>query len=92
MVLRLLQLSVTLKTISPEKGQYALKLDELKQVEFVTLPRPYPSFLPYFYKNPSPEPFSIGNIESLQISIGPGISSEELEKSHGVALESIKLE
>ena len=79
-------------TLQPGAGDYALNLDELKSVKLVTLPRPYPTFLPYYFKGNGTGKVDMSKIESLQISIGPGISQAELQNKHGIAIESVRLE
>jgi hypothetical protein len=78
--------------VEPESKQYKLALSELKKVKLVTLPRPYPTFLAYFFENGSTAKFDLNEVESLQISIGPGIPESEIENSHGIAIESVHLE
>jgi hypothetical protein len=78
--------------LQPELKNYNLDLIDLKQVKTVTLPRPYPTFLPYFFEHENKDDFKIQNIESLQISIGPGLDSEKINKSVGVGIVSIILE
>ncbi|MES2645931.1 MAG: membrane or secreted protein [Bacteroidota bacterium] len=73
------------------KGDYAIALNDLKQVKTVLLPRPYPSFLSYYF-SPSINSFDLSKIETLQISIGPGIPETQLKDRHGLAIESIRLE
>lgn len=80
-----------LVTLKPGTGEYALSLKELKPVDLVTLPRPYPTFLPYYFRRDNPS-FFLNKIESLQISMGPGIPEGELQNRHGMAIESIRLE
>jgi hypothetical protein len=78
--------------IGTESTDYTLQLSDLKPVKTVTLPRPYPSFLPYYLAhNPSSE-FEINKVESIQFSIGPGISENELANKHGIAIVSLRLE
>lgn len=78
--------------VQPEGGNYGLALQDLQKVKLVTLPRPYPTFLPYYF-DPSPgDRLDLSAIETLQISIGPGIPEAEREVSHGVAIESVWLE
>jgi hypothetical protein len=57
----------------------------------VTLPRPYPSFLPYYLEHEIASPFDIRKIESLQFSIGPEIPKDELLDAHGIAIISVSL-
>lgn len=78
--------------IGPEVKEYRLPLSELKKVPQTLLPRPYPTFLPYQFWNESAATFDISTVETLQISIGPEISSEQLDGKHGLAVESVRLE
>lgn len=78
--------------VKSENGDYVLKVDQLKKVKPVTLPRPYPTFLPYFFEGGTDEPFNIEAIEALHLSIGPGIPESALEEKHGILIESIRLE
>jgi len=77
---------------STSSAEYKVMLSDLKPVKLVTLPRPYPSFLPYYFEREQAETFDIGKIEALQLSIGPGISKEDLESRHGIAIENIWLD
>ncbi len=78
--------------VQPDRYEYEVELDQLKKVKLVTLPRPYPTFLSYYFEEGKTAPFKIENIESLQLSIGPGIPEKELKDQHGVLIESIKIE
>ncbi|CAN5476622.1 hypothetical protein BH10BAC3_BH10BAC3_26120 [soil metagenome] len=73
------------------QGDYSILIANLKQVKLVLLPRPYPSFLPYYFQ-PASGTFDLSKIETLQISIGPGIPENELGDKHGLAIESVRLE
>jgi len=77
-------------TVDAENKDYAVNLNEFDPVKLVTLPRPYPTFLPYYFDGKSAR--VSGDIEVIQLSIGPGIPEAELEQPHGVAIESIRLE
>jgi hypothetical protein len=78
--------------IGTELENYKIAIRDLKPVKTVTLPRPYPSFLPYYLEHKIVSSFKIENIESLQFSIGPEISNEELYDAHGIGIVSISLE
>jgi hypothetical protein len=80
---------VTLGTVDAD---YVLSVSDLKPVRAVTLPRPYPSFLPYYFERLKPSNFSLDAIESIQFSIGPGIPENELQNRHGVAIRDVRLE
>jgi hypothetical protein len=58
----------------------------------VTLPRPYPTFLPYHFEPASIQPLRLEDIESIQVSIGPGILPAAYDQPHGIAIESIWIE
>ena len=75
-----------------EKGDYRIPISDLKKVSQVLLPRPYPTFLPYYFDNQSNTVFDISKIETIQLSIGPGLSNEQLAGKHGVAIESLRLD
>mgnify|MGYP002713078968 CR=1 FL=1 len=77
--------------LKPEVREYSISLDELKPVKTVTLPRPYPSFLPYYLKHSISTGFDINRIESIQFSIGPGIPESEREDAHGIGIINSKL-
>ena len=77
-------------TLKPESADYALNISDLKPVKQVTLPRPYPTFLPYYFGGEGKP--DLASVEVLQISIGPGIPSAQLQDKHGIAIESVRLE
>lgn len=77
-------------TLKPGSADYALNISDLKPVKQVTLPRPYPTFLPYYFGGEGKP--DLANVEALQISIGPGIPSAQLHDKHGIAIESVRLE
>jgi hypothetical protein len=80
---------IELKT---RQGDYRLTLSDLKQVKLVTLPRPYPTFLPYFFQRTVTSAMDISDVETLQISVGPGVPESQVGLSHALAIESIRLE
>lgn len=76
--------------VNPEEREYRISLDDLKPVKLVTLPRPYPIFLPYYFENKKQSPFKIEEAETLQISIVPGSAVEG--SKYSLAIESVRLE
>ena len=78
--------------IGTTTGEYKLALADLIPVQTVTLPRPYPSFLPYYLDHGIHKSFDISQVESLQFSIGPGIPEGEREEAHGVGMMGVWLE
>ena len=78
--------------IGTERLDYKLAIKDLKPIKTVTLPRPYPSFLPYFLEHNLNTTFDINKVESIQFSIGPEITKSEFEEKHGIAIVSLDLE
>jgi len=78
--------------LEPNQREYSVSFSDLKAVPIVTLPRPYPTFLPYFFEPSVKAPFDTGRMESIQISIGPGMDASEIGKGHSLAIRSIRLE
>ena len=63
-----------------------IDLQDLKPVKTVTLPRPYPGFLPYYFDHSYSDDLKIENVESVQFSIGPDIEKENLQKTHAIGI------
>ncbi|MEB2774667.1 cellulase family glycosylhydrolase [Algoriphagus sp. D3-2-R+10] len=62
--------TVVLGTVS---GEYILDLKSLKPTDLITLPRPYPGFLSYYFEpGTTSMQFDNSEIEVLQVSISPG--------------------
>ena len=78
--------------LGKEMQEYEISLTELQQVKTIPMPRPYPTFLPYYFSNNKNTGFDITKIEGVNFSIGPGISKDELEKKHGIGVVSLRLE
>ena len=72
--------------------QYSLPIKDLKRVRPVLLPRPYPTFLPYFSEAGKATKLDLSQVESLQISIGPGINEKDWGKVYEVMIGSVWLE
>ncbi|MGA9591286.1 MAG: hypothetical protein WBV11_15760, partial [Salegentibacter sp.] len=78
--------------LHPRMKEYEISLDELQPVKTVTLPRPYPSFLPYYFKHSEEGNFQLKNAEAIQFSIGPGIEQEQLQQPKGIGIVQVELE
>jgi hypothetical protein len=83
---------ITLDEAAASKN-YAINISDLKPVKLVTLPRPYPSFLDYYFEGSSSnQSLKLSDVETLQISVGPGIGEANLKNDFSFALESIRME
>src|SRR5690606_918886 len=78
--------------LGQESSDYSIKLEDLKPVSLVTLPRPYPSFLPYYFRGKAGRGLNLTEVETLQISIGPGIAPEKLTGPVEIGIETIRVE
>ena len=79
--------------VDPQFGDYRISLSDLAATQLVTLPRPYPDFLPYYFERGEVgNGLDLSQIESIQISIGPGLSAAERAESYALQIESIRLE
>ena len=67
-----------------------LNLADLKPVRQVILPRPYPTFLPYFFDTPGTSVLNNSTIETLQISLGPGLDNRD--GPYRFEIESVRLD
>ncbi|WP_435138804.1 hypothetical protein [Formosa sp. A9] len=79
-------------TLTPELKDYSIQLSELKPVKTVTLPRPYPSFLPYYLEHNITNDFDIEDVESLQFSIGPELSRKEQLMPQAIGIVNVRLD
>ena len=78
--------------LTKKHQDHILSLDELQEVKLVLIPHAFPEIMPFWFDHPDSKPFDISTIESVQISIGPGIPPEDHDKSYDFALERIWLE
>lgn len=69
-----------------------IRLKDLHPVKTVTLPRPYPGFLPYYFDHSYIGGLKVEDVESLQFSIGPDMAKEDLQKPHAIGIRSVRLE
>ena len=68
-----------------------IPLSELTSVKTVTMPRPYPTFLPYYFSSKTDNRIKVEEIEGLQISIGPGLPETKQTGPHGIGIVSLIL-
>lgn len=78
--------------IKPGKEEFRIRLSELEAVQTAILPRPYPTFLPYYFEKEENKELMIKQIESIQFSVGPGIPDKDLAKPHKIGLLRLIME
>ncbi len=81
----------TLITLSKEFKDYHIPLTSFFSDSMVLIPRPYPGFLPFWFKHESNDKFDLKNIEVLEVAIGPGIIPSEYSNPVGYELEYVWL-
>lgn len=73
----------TIVKLTKDKKSYQIKIADLKPTKIVTLPRPYPEFLPYYFESTTTNSFDWNKIESLQI--------KTIGKQCQISIENIQL-
>lgn len=76
-------------SLDSTQNEHQIRIENLRPVKAVLLPRPYPTFLPYFSFAGKSSTMDLSAVESLQISIGPGIPEEEWPKVYEIRLGQI---
>lgn len=78
--------------LNPVMTEHEILLSDLKKINTVPMPRPYPTFLPYYFSPTKNNDFKVADIEFLQISIGPGLAEEALDQEQKIGIVSLRLE
>lgn len=78
--------------LGTDMQDYSIPISSLTKVKTVTMPRPYPTFLPYYYANKQDTLLRLEDIEGIQWSIGPGMPDASLEEAHNIGIVSVRLE
>ncbi len=79
-------------SLTPALEEHVIDLSDLHVVPTVTMPRPYPSFLPYFFESADPIPFDLKRVQCLQLRLGPGLTARERARGHGLGVTHIDLQ
>jgi hypothetical protein len=82
----------TILNLSPDQKRYTVNLEDLIKVQSVLLPRPYPTFLPYFAEDVKSERLDLSQVESIQLSIGPNIQQADWGKTFELLFAGVWLE
>ncbi len=66
-------------------------LSAMKSDSVLLLPRPYPGFMPLYFKGAGTAAFEMDDMQKITISIGLDLSSDELKKPAGIEVEYVQL-
>ncbi len=69
-----------------------IPLNNLLADSVLLLPRPYPGFLPLWFKGSGNASFKLSEIEKIQVIIGTDVPESEFKKPYSLEVESIWLE
>ena len=69
-----------------------VRFDQLVTDSVLLLPRPYPEFMPLWFKAPGTSSFNMQNIEKVQLTVGTELTADELKKPYSIEIQSIWLE
>lgn len=88
------QAQAFVKTIAlpNSSGEVVIPLSEFRPDSFLLLPRPYPHFLPLWFKSSSTAPLNLADVERLEISFGHHTGPLSLDKSLSVEIASVWLQ
>ncbi len=78
--------------VQPGFARYAVPISELRQVRSPNIPHGYPVFIPFWSSVENPIPLDLNKVESVMVSIGPGIPESEYTQKHTLILERIWLQ
>jgi len=67
-------------------------LNEMHSGSTLLMPRPYPGFLPLWFKGSGVPTFKLADIEKVQLTIGEDVTESEFKKTYSMEVQSIWLE
>jgi hypothetical protein len=79
-------------TVRPQHGSYSVPVAALHPVRAPNIPHGYPVFIPFWSTLRTDIPLDMNRVESVMISIGPGIPRDELDITRGVDIERVWME
>lgn len=79
-------------TVLPVHGHYTVPLSALHKVRSPNIPHGYPVFIHFWSSLNADIPLDMNRVESVLVSIGPGLTAGDYAGTHGVNIERIWLE
>lgn len=82
----------TFITLSNTFQDIEVSLKDLKPDSMLLLPRPYPEFMPLWFKAQGETSFNLEEIEKAQVTIGSELNESEFKKPYSLEVQSIWLQ
>jgi hypothetical protein len=79
-------------TLGPEHGSYSVPISALQPARAPNIPHGYPVYIPFWSSARTDVPLDMDRVESLLISVGPGIPRNELNVVRNVDIERVWME
>ncbi|WEK21038.1 MAG: cellulase family glycosylhydrolase [Candidatus Pedobacter colombiensis] len=77
--------------VGPEFTEIEIPLNTLTKDAQLLLPRPYPGFLPLYFKAENSNAFNLKDAEKLEITFGYGLKNKSSDQPNTLEIESIYL-
>jgi hypothetical protein len=77
--------------VKPIDDTYAIPFTSLHQLRSPNIPHGYPVFIPFWSEVGPPVPLDLNKVESVLVSIGPGMATADYPGTHGLNIERIWL-
>ncbi|MBE0650174.1 MAG: cellulase family glycosylhydrolase [Bacteroidales bacterium] len=78
--------------LSEEFKDYKIPIFAFQPDSMLLLPRPYPGFLPYWFKDDENKPINLKNLQSVQFIMGPAKATDMTQQKYGFDIESVWVE
>jgi len=82
----------TFVTLKNSFQDLEVRFDQLVADSALLLPRPYPEFMPLWFKASGTSSFNLQDIEKLQLTVGSELTGDELKRSYSIEVQSIWVE
>ena len=82
----------TFVTLKNSFQDLEVRFDQLVADSALLLPRPYPEFMPLWFKASGTSSFNLQDIEKLQLTVGSELTGDDLKRSYSIEVQSIWVE
>lgn len=82
----------TFITLSNTFQDIELSLKDLKPDSFLLLPRPYPEFMPLWFRANGESQFVLSEVEKIQVTVGSELNESDFKRPYSLEVQSIWLQ